>query len=137
MRMFRFAGNFVLCFGQLVGEARTQERLLWYTSMHPDTPLHKSLPLNTAVALPISLSVLRRDLCFVFFAEHDVNVSLATVLKSAAPSFVVSKISKFPSRTNCTIPYNLRLTRPGPPALLGWCRVRMVFEIPCSLPLSE
>lgn len=43
--------------------------------MHPDTPLHTSLPLNTAVALPISLSVLRRDLCFVFFAEHDVNVS--------------------------------------------------------------
>ena len=60
---------------QLVGEARKQERLLWYTSKHPDTPLHSSLPLNTAVALPISLSVLRRDLCFVFFAEHDVNVS--------------------------------------------------------------
>lgn len=55
-------------------EARKQERLLWYTSMHPKTPLHESLPLNTAVALPISLSVLRRDLCFVFFAEPDVNV---------------------------------------------------------------
>lgn len=68
---------FGLHLGQLVDEARKQERLLWYTSMHPDTPLHTSLPLNTAVALPISLSVLRRDLCFVFFAEHDVNVSVA------------------------------------------------------------
>lgn len=71
-----FARDGALCFCQLVGEARKQERLLWYTSKHPDTPLHKALPLNTAVALPISLSVLRRDLCFVFFAEHDVNVSL-------------------------------------------------------------
>lgn len=60
---------------QLVDEARKQERLLWYTSVHPDTPLHSSLPLNTAVALPVSLSVFRRDLCFVFFAEDDVNVS--------------------------------------------------------------
>lgn len=60
---------------QLVDEARKQERLLWYTSVSPDTPLHSSLPLNTAVALPVSLSVFRRDLCFVFFAEHDVNVS--------------------------------------------------------------
>lgn len=48
--------------------------MLWFTSNHPDTPLHSSLPLNTAVALPISLSVLRRDLCFVFFAEPDVLV---------------------------------------------------------------
>lgn len=59
---------------QLVDEARKQERLLWYTSLHPNTPLHSSLPLNTAVALPVSLSAFRRDLCFVFFAEHDVNV---------------------------------------------------------------
>ena len=59
---------------QLVDEARKQERLLWYTSVHPNTPLHSSLPLNTAVALPVSLSVFRRDLCFIFFAEHDVNV---------------------------------------------------------------
>lgn len=77
---------FILYFGQLVDEARKQERLLWYTSMHPDTPLHTSLPLNTAVALPISLSVLRRDLCFVFFAEHDVNVSLTNNIRNHASS---------------------------------------------------
>lgn len=65
----------VVSFRQLVDEARKQEGLLWYTSVHPDTPLHTSLPLNTAVVLPISLTVLRRDLCFVFFAEDDVNVS--------------------------------------------------------------
>lgn len=65
----------VVSFWQLVDEARKQEGLLWYTSVHPDTPLHTSLPLNTAVVLPISLTVLRRDLCFVFFAEEDVNVS--------------------------------------------------------------
>lgn len=76
-----FRNYAVLCFGQLVDEARKQERLLWYTSVHPDTPLHSSLPLNTAVALPISLSVLRRDLCFVFFAEHDVHVSSAKDIK--------------------------------------------------------
>eukprot|EP00903_Cladosiphon_okamuranus_P011854 g11136.t1 len=73
----------------LVGEARVLEQLLWYTSKHPDTPLHKTLALNTAVALPISLSVLRRDLCFVFFAEHDVNrkdteVAVLTQLSKAA-----------------------------------------------------
>eukprot|EP00904_Undaria_pinnatifida_P012454 jgi/Undpi1/8339/HiC_scaffold_25.g10808.m1 len=73
----------------LVDEARKQERLLWYTSVSPDTPLHSSLPLNTAVALPVSLSVFRRDLCFVFFAEHDVNrkeaaVNVLTQLSNAA-----------------------------------------------------
>lgn len=89
--MFHFARCFLLKFGQLVEEARKQERLLWYTSMHPDTPLHDSLPLNTAVALPISLSVLRRDLCFVFFAEPDVNVSLAgNIQVSMIPLFIVS-----------------------------------------------
>lgn len=60
---------------QLVDKARNEEDLLWYTSTNPDTPLHVDLPLNTAVALPISLDVFHRDLCFVFFAEHDVNVS--------------------------------------------------------------
>lgn len=60
---------------QLVDKARNEEDLLWYTSTNPDTPLHVDLPLNTAVALPISLDAFHRDLCFVFFAEHDVNVS--------------------------------------------------------------
>ncbi len=55
-------------------EARKREDMLWFISDHADTPLHSSLPLNTAVAVPISLSVLRRDLCFVFFAEPDVHV---------------------------------------------------------------
>lgn len=64
----------LLLLWQLVDEARKGERLLWYTSMNPDSPLHDSLPLNTAVALPVSLSMFRRDLCFVFFAGHDVNV---------------------------------------------------------------
>lgn len=59
---------------QLVDEARKEEDLLWYTSTNPSTPLHPDLPLNTAVALPVSLDVFHMDLCFVFFAEHDVNV---------------------------------------------------------------
>ncbi|CAM9489288.1 unnamed protein product [Scytosiphon promiscuus] len=83
----------------LVDEARKQERLLWYTSVHPNTPLHDSLPLNTAVALPISLSMLRRDLCFVFFAEHDVtrqDISVA-VLNQLSKAAGVAISASFPA----------------------------------------
>ncbi|CAN0063951.1 unnamed protein product [Pylaiella littoralis] len=83
----------------LVDEARKQEGLLWYTSVHPDTPLHTSLPLNTAVVLPISLTVLRRDLCFVFFAEHDVNRqdTAVTVLTQLSRAAGVAISASFPA----------------------------------------
>ncbi|CAM9415839.1 unnamed protein product [Discosporangium mesarthrocarpum] len=57
----------------LVKQARQAEGLRWFTSEHPDTPLHEDLPLNTAVALPISLDAFHKDLCFVFFSDQDVN----------------------------------------------------------------
>ncbi|CAM9256918.1 unnamed protein product [Ectocarpus sp. 12 AP-2014] len=115
----------------LVDEARKQERLLWFTSVHPDTPLHTSLPLNTAVALPISLSVLRRDLCFVFFAEHDVNrqdtaVSVLTQLSKAAgvaisasfPAYAKEDGSGSPARKSQT-PGNMSENAASPNLPLG------------------
>ncbi|CAM9205077.1 unnamed protein product [Choristocarpus tenellus] len=57
----------------MVQQARMAEDILWFTSEHPNTPLHPDLPLNTAVALPISLDAHLKDLCFVFFAVNDVH----------------------------------------------------------------
>lgn len=54
--------------------ARKQEGIQWFTSSHEDTPLHDSLPLKTAVTLPVSLAMFRKDLSFVYFGQQDVQV---------------------------------------------------------------
>eukprot|EP00752_Nemacystus_decipiens_P007988 g7136.t1 len=83
----------------LVDKARKKEGPLWYISKHLDTPLHASLPLKTAVVLPISLSVLRRDLCFVFFADHDVHPqdTALTVLTQLSKAAGLAIAASFPA----------------------------------------
>jgi hypothetical protein len=54
------------------------EKPLWFTSTHPNTPLHDDLPLNTAVAIPLTLDALHKDMVTVFFSMDDVHRQVST-----------------------------------------------------------
>jgi hypothetical protein len=49
------------------------EKPLWFTITHPNTPLHDDLPLNTAVAIPLTLDALHKDMVTVFFSMDNVH----------------------------------------------------------------
>ncbi|KAG5177205.1 Serine/threonine-protein kinase CTR1 [Tribonema minus] len=86
----------------LVKQARQNEAPLWFTSSHPDTPMHEDLPLNTAVAIPLSLDATHKDMVAVFFSMDDVQrqetaLALLTALSRAACTACMRSFPAFDS----------------------------------------
>jgi serine/threonine protein kinase len=98
----------------LVDEAQELTEPLWLTSTGPESYVHNDLPLNTAVAIPVSVATLRHDIVVVFFSMEDRKrqewcLEILKLLSMAASTACSKRFPAFAANSKDAVPESLEV----------------------------